>query len=108
MLFAYDSDLVGDDIKKEFERYKKIDKNWNSNPVFYVLCIFGKGYVFTQYATRIKDNKKVLLWKYINSQDGYFEVACCISGMVNTITGKSFSPYLFDESNISILEEVEF
>jgi len=61
MLFAYDSDLKGSDVKKEFDRYKKIDNDWNRNPVVSVICIIGKGYLFTQSGIRKSDNKKVLL-----------------------------------------------
>ena len=107
MLFAYDSDLKGSDVKKEFERYKKIDSDWNRNPAINVICIIGKGYLFVQFGTRKSDNKKVLLWKYIEAQSNYFEVACCLGGMINTITGQVFGAYLFDESNIQILEEIE-
>ena len=107
MLFAYDSDLKGSDIKKEFNRYKKLDKNWNKDPAIYVMCIMGKGYLYTQFGERKADNKKVLLWKYVKAQQDYFEVACCLSGMINTITGQPFSPYLFDESTIETLEEIE-
>ena len=107
MLFACSSDLVGDDIKKEFERYKKMDKNWDTDPAVHVLCIIGKGYLFVQDVIRNKDGKKVLLWKYVKSQTGYFEAACCIGGMINTITGATFGRYLFNESDIPILEEIE-
>ena len=107
MLFTYDSDLKGSDIKKEFERYKKIDADWNRSPAIGVMCIIGKGYLFTQFATRRSDNKEVLLWKYIEAQSNYFEVACCLGGMINTITGQVFGEYLFDEANIQILEEIE-
>ena len=107
MLFAYSSDLKNSDIKKEFERYTKADSNWNKNPAIHVMCIIGKGYVFTKYATRNKDKKKVLLWKYVEAQSNYFEVACCLGGMINTITGQVFGEYLFDESSIKILEEIE-
>lgn len=107
MLFAYDSDLKGSDVRKEFERYKKIDSYWNRNPAINVICIIGKGYMFTQFGIRKADNKNVLLWKYIEAQSNYFEVACCLGGMINTITGQVFGQYLFDESNIQILEEIE-
>lgn len=107
MLFAYDSDLDGCDIKKEFERYKRVDGNWNLNPAIHVFCIIGKGYIFAQNATRNMDGKKVLLWKYVESQKNYFEIACCISGMINTITGQTFGSYIFDEASIKILEEIE-
>lgn len=107
MLFAHGSDMKGSDIKKEFNRYKKSDKNWDKNPAVHVICIIGKGYLFTQFGTRRIDNKKVLLWKYVEVQQNYFEVACCLSGMINTITGQFFDPYLFDEFTIKILEEIE-
>jgi hypothetical protein len=107
MLFAYDSNLNGFDIKKEFERYKKIDINWNMNPSIHVFCIIGKGYIFAQFCKRISDNREILLWKYIEAQPNFFEVACCLSGMINTITGQTFGKYLFDESSIKILEEIE-
>jgi|GEM_PF-3175605 hypothetical protein len=107
MLLSYGSDLIGNDIKEEFERYKKNDKNWNNDPTICVLCVLGKGYLFAQHAIRDIDGKKVLLWKYIESQPNYFEAVCCIGGMINTITGQTFGSYLFDESNIPILEEIE-
>ncbi|OGT09023.1 MAG: hypothetical protein A2X78_01890 [Gammaproteobacteria bacterium GWE2_37_16] len=109
MLFAYSSNLIDSDmnIKKEFERYKKADSGWNKNPAIQVICIIGKGYLFVQFAKRNRDNKRVLLWKYIKDQTNYLEVACCLAGMINTITGQVFDPYLFDESTIQILEEIE-
>lgn len=107
MLFAYGSDLKGSDIKKEFERYKKADSDWNKNPAIYVICIIGKGYLYTQFGKRRSDGKEVLLWKYVEAQSDYFEVACCLGGMINTITGQVFGAYLFDESSIKVLEEVE-
>lgn len=108
MLFAYTSDLNSLSIEDEFERYKKNDKEWNNNPAVHVICIIGKGYIFTQFARRNHDNKNVLLWKYVEAKSNYFEVACCIGGMINTITGQVFGSYLFDESSIEILEEIEF
>jgi len=107
MLFAYDSDLKGTDIQKEFNRYKKIDNDWNKNPMITVICIVGKGYLFSQIGIRNSDGKKVLFWKYVKAQKKYFEVAICLSGMINTITGQNFDPYLFEQSNIKILEEIE-
>jgi hypothetical protein len=107
LLFAYDSDLKDSSISDEFERYKKADIDWNKNPAVNVICIIGRGYMFCQKAVRNRDQKKVLLWKFIEAQDNYFEVACCVGGMVNTITGQAFGSYLFDESSIQTLEEVE-
>ena len=107
MLFAYGSDLTGSDIRKEFDRYKQADSNWNRDPSIHVICIIGKGYLFTQNLRRKKDNKDVLVWQYVEAQKNYFEVACCIGGMINTITGQQFGTYLFDESSIKVLDEVE-
>jgi len=107
MLFVYSSDLKNSDIKKEFERYKKLDKNWNKNPAINVICIIGVGYLFSQFTKRNEDNSSVLLWRFIRNQSKYYEAVCCIGGMINTISGQNFGNYLFDESNdIEILEEV--
>jgi len=72
-----------------------------------VICILGKGYLFVQNLVRNSDQKAVLLWKYVESQSNYFEAACCLGGMINTITGQVFGSYLFNEASIKVLEEIE-
>jgi hypothetical protein len=57
--------------------------------------------------TRKTDQKKVLQWRCTKTPLDYFEAACCIAGMINTITGQTFGSYLFDEFGLQVMEEIE-
>jgi hypothetical protein len=79
-LFAWTSDLKGEGIEKELERYIKIDELALVDPAATIICVVGKGYCS---AIRTADGKTA--WYKIGNADGVQEVVNFIGGVANSL-----------------------
>lgn len=76
-IFAFDTDLKNGNNyhMNEFDRYKKLDNNWNVDPIIKSICIVNRGtWTFS---------KKT--WQYIPVSDENEEVIGYLGILVNTL-----------------------
>jgi hypothetical protein len=79
-IFAWSSDLKGQGIEAELERYISLDENALINPAATIICIVGKGYCC---AIRTPDGKTA--WYKIGPFDGIQEVVNFLGGIANSL-----------------------
>jgi len=85
--FAYGTDLSG---KTELDRYREIDGNYLSDPAIRAICVVGDGY-YTHVA-QFKDRETGAIapkWLKFHADEGRYEVMALLSGIVNTVLGRS-------------------
>jgi len=78
IFFAFGSNLKTNNPEKEFNRYKELDKEWETNPIIRAFCIVGTGYWYFHE----EDNKP---WRFIPADANHQEVYALISGISNTV-----------------------
>ncbi|MDF0591187.1 hypothetical protein P0O15_08405 [Methanotrichaceae archaeon Mx] len=81
--FAFDSDLKGD-VHAEINRYAKIDKDGDFNPLIPVMCIVGKGYWYYRRLTT-PDNDSIGKWWFWKANEEHDEVIAFLGAILNTI-----------------------
>jgi hypothetical protein len=74
--FATKSDLTSGP-QNELERFRKLDENFETNPLVTVICIIGRGYWY------INQDKK---WVFVSASEDYNELIGFISGINNTLS----------------------
>src|SRR5207249_1773556 len=79
-VFAWSSDLAGEGIEGELQRYIDTDEKALMNPAATILCIVGKGYCC---AIRTADGKNA--WYKIGGSDGVQEVVNFVGGIANSV-----------------------
>jgi hypothetical protein len=79
-IFAWSSDLKGEGIEGELERYISVDEKALADPAATILCIVGKGYCC---ALRTADGKTA--WYKVGSADGTHEVVSFLGGIANSL-----------------------
>jgi hypothetical protein len=79
-LFAWSSDLKGEDIETELERYIDADESALKDPAATILCVVGKGYCCV-----IRDSDGTHHWCKIGATDGLQEVVNFVGGVANSL-----------------------
>jgi hypothetical protein len=79
-LFAWTSDLKGEGVEKELERYIETDELALIDPAASIICVVGKGYCS---ALRTPEGK--LAWYKLGNADGIQEVVNFIGGVANSL-----------------------
>lgn len=76
-LFAYGSDLT---VGSELNRYRDLDPDSETKPVFTAFCVVGRGYWFSLHGRVANSN-----WGYFPPTDTHDEVIDFLAGLANTL-----------------------
>jgi len=94
ILFAYSSDLKSNPIE-EFERYKREDLNYLTDPAIRALCVVGRGYWTYNQNSQTADK-----WLYFKADEEHYEVLSLLGGIMNTLLmpfGPNFGYYILED-----------
>lgn len=102
--FAFNSN-----VKNEFERYKKHDGNYATNPSIPILCIVGQGYWWFQRQYDEYGKLEYSYWNYIKADGQNYEVTCLLAGIINTLNDKypPFGWYLLEKGKPEVVSKIE-
>jgi hypothetical protein len=99
--FAFSSDLKGPP-NDELERFKKEDKNFESDPKINFICILGRGYWYF--------NSMYKKWIYFPANKDHLEIVGLISGISNTLSNLLYTkppakigPYLINQTDSQLI-----
>lgn len=79
VVFAFGSDLKGDEIVDELNRYRKLDLRATEFPQVRVFCVAGKGYAY------FDDRSRPPHWRYLKANREFEEIANFLGGFANTL-----------------------
>jgi len=79
-IFAWSSDLAGNDIESELDRYINADEQALTDPAATIICVAGKGYCCV-----LRNADGTMSWSKIGGSDGIQEVVNFVGGVANSL-----------------------